>query len=145
MRESVQPFAGEYGAAESPPEKANRWRTICKQKGRWQQTALGLWLAGNFSLKKVPQVLFREHSLQRTESPQFFRRLKALLLSRDSKLFHVFHTCSKFSLFSFVFSVFYLFFICFYSFHYLSYLVFSSFFLTFFLVFILLLIFSFQL
>jgi hypothetical protein len=79
------------------------WRTIYQQTGRWQQTALGLWFAGNFSPKKVPQVLFREHSLQRTESPQFFHTLQALLLSRDSKLFHVFCTCSKFSLFSFVF------------------------------------------
>jgi hypothetical protein len=102
MRKNVQPFAaGEYGAGGSPPEKANRWRTICQQTGRWQQTALGLWLAGNFSPKKVPEVLSREHSLQRTESPQFFHILQALLLSRDSKLFHVFNTCSKLSLFSF--------------------------------------------
>ncbi len=64
--------------------RANMWRTIYQQTGRWQQTALGLWFAGNFSPKKVPQVLFREHSLQRTESPQFFHTLQALLLSRDA-------------------------------------------------------------
>jgi hypothetical protein len=94
MRKNVQPFAGEYGAGGPPAERQNRRRTICQQTGRWQQTTLGLWLARNFHPKQKPQGLCREHSLQRTESPQFPETLN---------FFMFFHTCFKFPLFSSMF------------------------------------------
>jgi len=65
MRKNVQPFAGEYGAGGAPPER---------QTGGEPSAANdpGLMVSQKlFTPKKKPQGLFREHSLQRTESPQF--------------------------------------------------------------------------
>jgi hypothetical protein len=65
MRKNVQPFAGEYGAGGAPPER---------QTGGEPSAANdpGLTVSQKlFTPKKKPQGLFREHSLQRTESPQF--------------------------------------------------------------------------
>jgi len=66
--------------------------------------ALGLLVADNFSPKKYTMA-FPENTVYREHSVLILKlqRFQTLLLSKDSKLFHIFHTCSKFSLFSFVF------------------------------------------
>ncbi len=111
MRKNVQPFAGEYGADGPPPEKGKQVANHLPANTQMAANGIALMVSWKlFTKKSTPS------PLQRTESPQFFHRLQAFLLSRDSKLFfffrdsklfHVFRTCSKFSSFSFVFKGFF--------------------------------------
>jgi hypothetical protein len=64
MRKIVQPSAGEYGAKQETNHLPANRQMAANDPGLMVSQKL-------FTQNKKPQGLFREHSLQRTESPQF--------------------------------------------------------------------------
>jgi hypothetical protein len=70
MRKNDRLFAGKYGLV-GLHRKRPTGGNPSASKHRWQQTALGLSLADNFSPKKKYPRAFPENTVQREQSPQF--------------------------------------------------------------------------